>query len=278
MNFSLVAQQLIKAARTSLEVGEKKFRQTCKGITSQIESDGLRRGPLSFWGRSVNLDEVTQSEIVDPQLIQLIGRIAGKSMSSDTPHAGLQHTYGYLFSVIKTPYGMKRDRWTETALETSLGVPSDTLGPEPGSGTLLTNATWLAGRIAFRRHKAQLSKLDNYLGCKTAPELVCTDFHKIRHQRILESIKPFDTSWQIQTDLVQISARQNQWLLIYSLRNHSRKTHQLITLFPVSNKNRAELVERTEHSRRMNIRLRFNAYLPRLSGKDIQGRCRLIEF
>jgi len=123
MNFSDITPQLVRAAQGSLVKGEQKLRQSCGTLATQMEADAKRRGPLSFWGRSSNTDEVTQSQIVDPAIIALIGRLAQKKLSPVTPHAGLQHTYGYLFSEIETPYGMKRDRWTETTLENALDIP-----------------------------------------------------------------------------------------------------------------------------------------------------------
>lgn len=277
MDLSLVAPQLIRAARRSPAAGEKKLRSLCGSVASQIETDARRRGPLSFWGRSVNCDEITKTDIVDPAVIAVLGRIAGKTLSSTTPHAGLQHTYGYLFSVIQTPYGMKRDRWTETGLEAALDIPPDSLGPQPSSGTLLTNATWLAGRIAFRRHRREQSRLAAWLRDKATPELVAKDFETLPHQRITESVRDRRTgTWQLQTDLVCVQDPAH-WLLVYSLRNSARDVHQLITLFPVTDANRRELIDRTATPRRTDIRLRFNAWLPRMTG-DLSGGCRLTEF
>ncbi|MCR9197272.1 MAG: hypothetical protein NXI04_01385 [Planctomycetaceae bacterium] len=277
MDLSLVAPQLIRAARRSPAAGEKKLRSLCGSVADQIETDARRRGPLSFWGRSVNCDEITKTDIVDPAVIAVLGRIAGKTLSSTTPHAGLQHTYGYLFSVIQTPYGMKRDRWTETGLEAALGIPPDSLGPQPTAGTLLTNATWLAGRIAYRRHRREQTRLADWLEAKATPELVDKDFERLPHQRITESVKDRRTgTWQLQTDLVCVQ-KQRHWLLVYSLRHVTRNIHQLITLFPVTDANRLELIERAVTPRRTDIRLRFNAWLPRMTG-ELTGSCRLTEF
>lgn len=277
MDFAQISPQLIRAARRSPAAGEKKLRSLCGSVAHQIEIDARRRGPLSFWGRSVNCDEITQTQIVDPAVLGVLGRVAGKPLSSATPHAGLQHTYGYLFSVIETPYGMKRDRWTETGLEAALNIPPDSLGPAPDSGTLLTNATWLAGRIAFRRHHTAGDRLSHWLSSKAAPELVAKDFTALPHQRITESVKERITgTWQLQTDLVCVQ-EPDHWLLVYSLRNAARHIHQLITLFPVTGANRQDLANRAAIPRRTDIRLRFNAWLPRMTG-EWRGSCRLTEF
>jgi len=280
MDFSRVAPQLIRAARRSLVQGEQKLRRSCGTVATQIETDARRRGPLSFWGRSSNLDEVAQTEIVDPGVIAVIGQVAGKQLSPVTPHAGLQHTYGYLFSEIQTPYGMKRDRWTETGLERALDLPEDTLGPQPQHGTLLGNVTWLAGTIAFRQHPAARDRLNAWLTHKVAAELVAADFAQLPQQRLVETVSDPLTNrrWQLQTDLVCLKGPR-QWLLVYSLhsRTAGRQQHQLITLFPVTNANRRELIDRAGTPRRSDIRLRFNAWLPRMSA-ELSGSCRLQEF
>ena len=60
---------------------------------------------LALWGRSVNADENTGETIVHPAILAAIGALAGVPMRGRFVQAGLQHTYGYLFSLIDTPYG-----------------------------------------------------------------------------------------------------------------------------------------------------------------------------
>src|SRR5437660_421137 len=126
------------------------LKKHCPPIHRQIVADGNTPGLLSFWGRSANVDENVGETIVHPAILQAIGQLAGVPMRGRFVHAGLQHTYGYLFSLIDTPYGAKRDRWLTTDLENGFGLDPTLLGDRPRKGTLLGNLTWFIGRIVFR--------------------------------------------------------------------------------------------------------------------------------
>ncbi len=104
---------------------------------------------MSFWGRSVNFDELVSTQIVDPSILEALSAVAKRKTSLMTPNAGLQHTYGYLLSTIQTQFGKKRTRWVEDTLERAFDQPLETFGPTPGNGTLLSNVTWLAGAVCF---------------------------------------------------------------------------------------------------------------------------------
>ncbi|MGC3970942.1 MAG: hypothetical protein QM775_27505 [Pirellulales bacterium] len=83
------------------------LRKRCPHVYRQMTSDAHRAAMFSLWGRSVNFDEHAGQTIVDPAIVEVVGELAGKSMRGEVVHAGLLHTYGYLFSVIDTPYGAK---------------------------------------------------------------------------------------------------------------------------------------------------------------------------
>ncbi|MEQ9407148.1 MAG: hypothetical protein RIK87_05455 [Fuerstiella sp.] len=139
IDFAALAEQLEAVTRTGTDRGRRLLQRRAPGIVAQIRRDAARFGPLSFWGRCRNVDELAGATIVDPGILQLIADIAGRNMSTTSPHAGLQHTYGYLFSRIETPYGFKRERWLETEIENAFGLHPTTMGPAPQHGTLLAN-------------------------------------------------------------------------------------------------------------------------------------------
>lgn len=284
MDFSTIAQKLIDAAHDDIAGAVELCRELCPAIVSQIQTDSARRGPLSFWGRSTNFDELANQTIVDPVLISLLSQITRKKISVKTPHAGLQHTYGYLLSLIQTPYGMKRDRWTEAKLESAFGLNKSTLGPSPQQGTLLTNATWLAGQIAFRNVDKSLDRLRRYLSGKYSPDLDRIDFDRLPQVRIVENVTLKTTpkrppkSWSLQTDLVSASANVEFNVLIYSVTEEHTGNASLITLFPIGQETRQELLARTQSTTRDDIRLRFNAYVPALFGGVFEGTCEAVEF
>ncbi|MEZ6122507.1 MAG: hypothetical protein R3C49_04940 [Planctomycetaceae bacterium] len=201
------------------------------------------------------------------------------------PHAGLQHTYGYLFSIIDTPYGRKRDRWVTTSLEESLGLPEDILSPVPSSGTLLSNATWLAGLIAFSGHRRQVW-LRRCLRGRASQELAALQQLSLGGYRLVESVdlrkgdeKPFRV--QLITDLIRFpyasrTSRIEPWLLVYSVLDERLPHPELVTLFAVSDAFADELVERASVKRRSDIRQRYNAYVSGLPDSEMSGSVSLM--
>ena len=278
-DFSALTPQLISATIRDPARGVELFAEKLPDIVAQIHQDAVRRGPLSFWGRSRNFDDLAEATIVEPCILKLIAAVARVKISPVTPHAGLQHTYGYLFSTIETPYGFKRDRWTETAIESAFGLNLTTLGPRPDAGTLLANATWLSGHIAFRGSRARMDRLENYLREKVAPELPKTKLHSCSHLRLSERVSAVwrqeKRSWTLQTDLVAAPTDSRFSLLVYSIIDHHTEAQRLITLFPIGAAGREELKDRATQRQRSDIRTRYNAYVPGLSQDVFSGTCRM---
>src|SRR5262245_61263712 len=98
------------------------LRQRCPRVYQQLLRDRHHPALFSLWGRSLNVDEVARQTIVHPAIVSAIGAVTGIPMRGRIVHAGLEHTYGYLFSLIETPYGAKRDRWTSVSMERGFGV------------------------------------------------------------------------------------------------------------------------------------------------------------
>lgn len=282
MDFSTIAQQLIEAATHDPVRAVELFHELCPSITGQIRADVKRKGPLSFWGRSSNIDELASQTIVAPEIIELIAKVADRKLSTRTPHAGLQHTYGYLFSLIPTPFGMKRDRWVETKLEAAFGLASSTLGPDPDEGTLLANATWLSGKIAFRAKPGHMQRLESYLAGKYSPDLDEVDFEHLPQTRILEKLQSLqeakDKSWVLQTDLVPFPNDTTTSLLVYSVVEEHSNNHVLITLFPVGQATHQGLLSGIQPKQRADIRPRFNTHIPALGTGEFEGTCELQQF
>src|SRR5262245_44928449 len=96
-------RRLENAAKTLVAAAEKGrsvlplMKRLCPEICEQIRGDGKTPGLLSFWGRCVNVDENVNDIIVHPAILHAIATLAGVSMRGRIVHAGLQHTYGYLF-------------------------------------------------------------------------------------------------------------------------------------------------------------------------------------
>lgn len=90
-------------------------------LHKQIVESGRCKSLLELWGQSRNVDDNTGERIVDDVILKMIGELTGVSMIHPVVHAGIEHTYGYLLSNVETPYGKKRERWTDELLEAAWG-------------------------------------------------------------------------------------------------------------------------------------------------------------
>jgi hypothetical protein len=111
-------------------------------LGEQIAQDRAR-GTFAAWGRSTVVDENTGTPVLAPAVLAALQRRAGMPAEFPGSHAGLAHVYGYLLSVERTPYGLKRDRWTGGTLSIALGHDPRHLLPwhRPDGRTLLQRVT-----------------------------------------------------------------------------------------------------------------------------------------
>lgn len=82
-----------------------------------------RAGRLDAWCWSTVVDENVGSAVIDEELFDRIHAAAGVDARFPIGNAGLIHVYGYLFSTVVTPYGLKRDRWNDGVLARMLDRP-----------------------------------------------------------------------------------------------------------------------------------------------------------
>ncbi|MGF1582183.1 MAG: hypothetical protein ACFCD0_22900 [Gemmataceae bacterium] len=256
------ARAMIRAAQQSRSVVEV-FAASCPDIYSQIERTRVCEGLLKLWGRSRNIDANTNEVIVHPTILKAIGEIAGVSIRGNVIHAGLVHTYGYLFSLIETPYGFKRDRWTKPDVELGLGIEEPTLRDDPTDGTLLTNVTWLAGRIAFRGRTQELRLLQQHTEC-VSPVVRHFHFGGLEVIRLTDDVTSGTRLIRLHTDLVkypQPPQEGDTHLLVYSIVGGMQSLTKLITVFPVSAVVVDELTSTDQLGERELRRLPYNAYV-----------------
>ena len=279
-------QELQEAALTMTAAAEQgqsvvaALQDSCPSVYQQVRRDADAHGLLALWGRCVNFDEYARQVIVHPAILRALGELAGVPIRGRVVHAGLQHTYGYLFSLVRTPFGFKRDRWVSTDLEYGLGIDLTLLGERPVAGTLLTNATWLLGRIAFRGRPDALARLAGG-STAVAPELVAYDFSRTGACRIEERVTLPGKSRRevaIRTDLVTLPlALDGDRLLVYSIQIGLRSLPRLITAFPVGPALAADLAASARPGGEAPVRLQYNAYVPGLYGATVPGRRILVE-
>lgn len=77
-------------------------------LYNQILKDAKDPYVAMFWGKSLNFDSGAKKKIVDDKIIEDLQRLFSIQNDNRIVHAGIMHTYGYLFSTINTPYGYKR--------------------------------------------------------------------------------------------------------------------------------------------------------------------------
>jgi hypothetical protein len=254
------------------------LRRRCPDVYRQIVADARHPGMFRLWGRSANFDDNAQAVIVDPTIVRAIGEAAGIAVGGRFVHAGLLHTYGYLFSLIDTPYGAKRDRWILEHLENGFGLSSNLLSDAPTEGTLLANVSWFFGQIAFRGSPARFGRRGRAVP-HAAGELLRYDFAKLRIRRIVEEaqVPGGNRTIRIVTDLVSYrrppaAETAENTLLVYSLQGGATAPLRLITGFPMRQVAVDELCKTVPRSGSAEIRLRYNAYLPGLFGRTVRGR------
>ncbi len=255
------------------------LRALCPHVHRQLRRDARFPGLLSLWGRCVNFDENAREVIVHPAILRALGEVLGLRVRGRVVHAGLQHTYGYLFSLIETPHGFKRDRWVSTDLERGLGIDPTLLSEQPSAGTLLANATWLMGQVAFRGRPAALARLAAE-SAAVAPALIAYDCAALPVCRIEErAVAPGTLRRQVRlvTDLVTLPrAPDGDRLLVYSTQTGPRARLRLVTAFPVRPAYAEGLRASAEPGGPAEVHLRYNAYVPGLYGRTVRGRRELL--
>lgn len=283
------AQQLQQAADVMLAAAARgrsvaaALKRIATHVYRQITRDAHHPALLAVWGKSRNVDDNVGATIVPPAIVEAIGSLAGVPMRGVNVHAGLLHTYGYLFSSLQTPYGLKRDRWISKTLEQGFGLNTELLSDHPGSGTLLANVTWFFGQIAFRDRPAALRRIEAAAPI-VAPELVRHDFRSYDVLRIVEQAEPAASLKRpvtFVTDLIPYpnapaAAGTENTLLVYSVQIGAKSPRKLITGFPVRTEMVRTLLDAVPARSRTQVGPRYNAYVPGLpAGSTVPGRSAL---
>ncbi len=245
------------------------------GFLRQLEQD--HETPLLFqlWGMSRNIDEShlsTGRRTVSPAVLKALNSIWNVNYDSSYiyGHAGLTHTYGYLLSNLETPFGHKRLRYTRNEIEAGFGLPAGLFSGRPPKGTLFSNLTLFAGKIAFRDHEPAVKLLDEAIGQigRTAPlELLSYPFGSLKVRRLVEWTRNDQFTLELRTDIVTFprpnTAGRNTALLIYSVvykkDGKDRARPRLITVFPVDAGFANNLFKADGLGDRVPFKLKYNA-------------------
>ncbi|SKB03129.1 hypothetical protein SAMN06295879_3665 [Agreia bicolorata] len=117
------------AASARIDAGESP-RSVLEGslLTAQIAQDASA-DRFSRWGLSTVVDANTGTPVISPELFAELHRLAGLDAAWPVGNAGLIHVYGYLLSIVSTPYGLKRDRWANGDVARALGLEPSAFAP-----------------------------------------------------------------------------------------------------------------------------------------------------
>lgn len=274
-------------AEITREISEQKkscthvFKKEIPFISEQLKKDSKSAISISLWGEARNFDENAKSIIVDSSILNCLAEKLNLTQSIhqqtgfQSVHAGIQHTYAYLFSNTPTPYGYKRARWVRDDLQTGFGLSPKALTPFTTNGSFLTNVTYFFSKFAFSDDDVLIKKLEKE-GQKNkslSDELVALNpkNFQIRHLVEFPAGKPFvlHTTFVKMKDLGANS--KNTHLLIYWVENIKTKSKQLITGFPVE----SGFVEKAFDIKNLGpgkpIVTRYNAWVTELANESMSG-------
>lgn len=248
---------------------EQVFSSYAPGLLRQLDADRQNQALLKLWGESINYDELANGEIVDPGVLSFMAsRLGAAQPRGRIVHAGAEHTYGYLFSLLPTKFGFKRARWVRPDIEDGLGLPRGSVGPGAPEGTLLANVTCLAGGIALKDDPAAWALLG-----KAAPACQAGiknfAFAGVRRTRLTEEVLlSGGRKVALRTDFVPFrrSSGGNTHLLVYSVYDSALRQAYLVTAFPVNQGFVENATAAGGLGKDKPVQTRYNAHVDGLTG------------
>lgn len=245
------------------------FAAQAPGVLRQLDADRANPALLRLWGSSINYDELANGQIVHPGILEFLSvRLGAPRPAGKIVHAGFEHTYGYLFSLLPTKFGFKRARWVRPDIEDGLGLPRGAAGPAPSRGTLFANVTCLAGGIALRDDAAASALLAKAAsGC--SPETRAFLARAVPRTRLTETVAlQGGRTVALRTDFVPFakSAGGNSHLLIYSVHDSAAGQAFLISAFPVNSGFVQNALNPAGLGQKKAVQTRYNAHVEGLTG------------
>lgn len=255
----------LKTAISEKEDLKKELKKKSPELFAQLVSDSKQKFIKGLWGKSQNYDEMMKAEIVDPEILDAIfGIMQTEPRDGRVVHAGAEHTYGYLFSNLKTSFGYKRARWVSADIENGLGFTRGTLGPKTNEGTLFLNVSVLAAKVAYQDYPLVLSEVKKISGVHNEVK----KWSPSQMVRLIEKVKINENRMiEIRTDFVPFKNQQsiakgaNAELLIYSIYDSLEVQPKLITLFPVASGFKTSVLDPKNLGQNKDIKTRYNAFV-----------------
>lgn len=224
-------------------------------LLSQINQDSKDPYLLMFWGKSYNIDASSSKVIVNERLLKELHQ-KFNILSTDTQaHAGIIHTYGYLFSHLDTPYGFKRKRWIDQSLNSAFSFENLSLSPDAIEGGLLSNLTYFIGMITLK-NKTNLQLLKN-----VSQEVQRFNYDGLKKYRLEEKTKDVIIKTTFVSFPKNMATGDNSFLLIYTIFDLTLDKEYLITAFPINQKTFLNAQDKKYLGKNKSISLRYNAAL-----------------
>jgi hypothetical protein len=208
----------------------------------------------SYWTDSTPYDELAKAYILPDSALDGLG--IRHEISSGVVHvpAGMMHTYGYLFSQLKTAYGLKGKRWIESRVDERLGLPATTFSPLPPQGEFASNVT-----AALMRLLGEKTNLPHAVKLRPSAKVI-----GLVEQRVTwKTAEGRAESASVFTHLVELKElpgfeTADAYLLIYSVVRGGKR--RLVTAFPIE-KGFAASIMKTPAAKSAAFAPRFNLYV-----------------
>jgi hypothetical protein len=255
------------------------IKKTNVNLYNQIIHDSKNPDLVLFWGESINFDSGAKKKIVEDEILKDLQNPFGIVNDNNIVHAGITHTYGYLFSLIETPYGYKRKRWIDSSINDAFSFNKKSLSPDTNEGGLLSNVTYFAGSLAYKNNdqRLKLKKLNN-----VSAEVLNFNYEKIPKEVLEEKISTLPLSeYVLRTTLIKFpiitDVKENSYLLIYSILNLKNESEALITMFPISKNAYEALINPSGLGPDKTITVKYNAHLINANTQSLKANRILIK-
>ena len=206
------------------------------------------------WTDCTPFDESARAPLLPDRAMDALGLRRASTLGVVHVSAGLMHTYGYLFSQVRTSYGLKGRRWLGSRLDERLGLPAGLFGPLAPRGEFASNLTAallrLTGEKGSPPRAAKVKPSAAAAGYLEQRVIWKTPAGKLKNCSVFTHLVPLKPL----PGLVTTDA----YLLIYSVVRGSRR--RFATAFPVDEKFAARVMK-TPAVKSAAFKPRFNLYV-----------------